>query len=226
VYDKKKWLDTFILLISSNKNVILLHQSVDNYFYLFSLATKMLHEFSNISPVHLFRCCEEHHHNSFTNANNRLDSSIFLKPLERQYSVDLLCLEAMQLIKIGFLLPGNLFQARLNFEKAVADLDVKMLKELIIEHEVKLLNTEFTFKKIHVNCSAVTFGKIYGLYIKEAKDENGEYVYDYQTTSLAISIVSSFHFDIGNQVSARTMRDYLPLKRKVTKKRHNQGRKH
>jgi len=183
---------------------------VENYLFLFKLAMKMLYRLINISYVELYLGCENCHHDSYTGVHHIIDFSESINSIDREYTMNMLSLEAIQLTKIGFINPENLIFDRLKFEKDKASVDAEMLENLIKEHQLKMESIDFIFKKIHVNCSAQNFGKIFGKIINETKNDKDLYLFEYEMTSLAIAIVTIFHFDIGNQVSARTMRNYLP----------------
>jgi hypothetical protein len=104
-----------------------------------------------------------------------------------------------------------------NFKNSKIMIDIE--NQLIERSKEELAKKDFKdlsgLKKIAVNCSAVEFGPIFGDFIKNTKNKDGVYLFEYDNTRLSKWTEAGIYFKFGSQVCAKTLDDYWPSVRKT-----------
>lgn len=213
IVDRHEWLNSFMLLILFNKELFLKYCEIEKYTYLFTLINRHYNAFNSDLQSPLHENCEACHHKVAQRIYRAIKVLEDAPAIEKRYLMQQLSYNLMQFDNLRTLKFDKALYDQLNHETKILNEKALLLKELIEERDLGALEMIPGQKKIKVNCSAVVFGKIYGEIIKNAKDENGVYLFDCTNTVLADSIVKTIYFRKGAQVNANTMRDYLPSPR-------------
>lgn len=213
IVDCREWLNSYLLLVVTNKELFLAYGDVERYSFLVALITRKLSVFNTDMLLPIHPMCEECRHRIVTRIYRYMKQMGSLSRIEREYALNQLQYELKQFDNIRNLTFGPALFDELKQEFVEQDLKTKLLNDLKTEHENGGNASAFEMKKIHVTISAVEFGKLIGDLFKNIRGDNDMYVFDYDNTALAHWIVNTFIFPKGKQVNAKTMMGYLPSPR-------------
>ena len=215
IVNKRKWIESFIMLISANKDLFISQCGIEKYTFLFEMVVDHYSVFKNIVMSPLSNSCEECANRIITNIKHTVEFIDHFDGPERDYFCYKLNKDYSRFTMIKNF---NIDPLQLdNFKTSNKMVDIiNHFKEGLNEESAKKDFKDVSgLKKISVNCSAVEFGSIFGDYIKNTKNDAGGYLFDYDNTRLSKWTEAGIFFKFGSQVRAKTLDDYWPSVRKT-----------
>ena len=212
--DRREWLESCLILVTNNKELFYKFCEVEKYIYLIKLINRLYNVHCTESQLPLYENCEECRHKFVLRVLHDIKILENIPHVERKYFLQKIIHAFKQFDNIRNLKFEDALFEQLNYENDQIELSVQRIKDLNDQRENIEKDEIKELKKITAKCSAVDCGKIIGDFLNSYQDKNGAYVFEFDNTTLSKLIVTIFHFTIGKQVCDKTMRDYLPSKRK------------
>jgi hypothetical protein len=223
IVNKRKWIESFIMLISANKDLFISRCGIEKYTFLFEMVVDHYSVFKNAVMSPLSTSCEECCNRIITYIKHDIDFIDHFDGPERDY----FCFKLNKdYIRFAMIRNFNIDPLALdNFKASNKMVDIRtQLKEGLNERSAKKDFKDLSgLKKISVNCSAVEYGKIMGDFIKNTKNKDGVYLFEYDNTRLSKLTEAGIYFKVGSQVCAKTLDDYWPSIRKTNFEVFNPG---
>lgn len=215
IVNKRTWIEKFTLLITGNKDLFISRCGTEKYTFLFDMVSEHYSIFKNAVMSPLSTSCEECCYRIITNIKHDVEFIDHFGGLEREYFCNKLNKDYSRFAMIRNF---NIDPLALdNFKTSNKMVDItNQLKEREKEESAKKdFKDLLGLKKIAVNCSAVEFGPIFGDFIKNTKNKDGVYLFEYDNTRLSKWVEAGIYFKVGSQVCAKTLMDYWPAVRKM-----------
>lgn len=212
--DRREWLESCLMLVTTNKELFYKFCEVEKYIYLIKLINRLYNVDCTESQLPLYENCEECRHKFVLRVLHDIKILENIPPVERKYFLQKIIHAFKQFDNIRNLKFEDALFEQLNYESDKLELSAQLIKDLNDQRENIGKDEIKGLKKITAKCSAVDCGKIIGDFLNSYQDENEVYIFEFDNTTLSKLLVKIFYFSIGKQVSDKTMRDYLPSKRK------------
>ena len=225
IVDKREWIKNFILLTTVNKDLFISQCGIENYAFLFKMATDHCSALNTIMLGFLSCTCNDCNHRVKINIKHDVDLIKQLDGPEKTYYCSKLKFDLRLFANFKDLKFDSSEWENLKYECDMIEIENQLMEGLKEAYVKKGLANLEGLKPIIANCSTDFFAKKFGEFLNECEDEKGNYVFDFTNLSVSNLIPFIFEFPKAKNISPSSFRDKLPSKAEYIKIRNNSGKK-